>query len=223
MNIILASTSPRRQQLLKQAGVEFTTCAVDIDETVKEHELPQDYIVRMVSDKSKAACHLICNKGGDKTIGRNSDRNEAEKGKGTQITTDLTLIITSDTIGVLPDGKSILVKPRDKSDAFSMWSKMANSEHTIWTAVQLTVVDTVGNEIKKETLLEKTEVSFMPLTVQQMDDYWNSGEPQDKAGAYAIQGKGAAWVKRINGSYTNVVGLPLAQTLAAIERITDDI
>lgn len=94
-----------------------------------------------------------------------------------------------------------------------------NTQHAVWTAVQLTVFDNQANRLYSENILEKTEVTFIELDEPAMEAYWASGEPADKAGGYAIQGKGAAWVERINGSYTNVVGLPLSQTLAAIKNI----
>lgn len=199
MKIILASTSPRRQQLLALADIDFVTQAVEVDESVLPNETPQDYIVRMVEAKATAARQNL------------TDCYEVSE--------DYYLVITSDTIGVLADGLSILVKPTDKADAFAMWQKMSDTQHAVWTAVQLTVFDNQANSLYSENILEKTEVTFIELDEPAMEAYWASGEPADKAGGYAIQGRGAAWVERINGSYTNVVGLPLSQTLAAIKNI----
>lgn len=205
IKIILASTSPRRQQLLALADMQFDTQGVEIDESVLANESPQDYIVRMVQAKAVAAKEKL-NEAGNQSKGQHN------------------LVITADTIGVLADGSSILVKPVDKADAFAMWQKMSNTQHAVWTAVQLTLlVDGEGDTVASDHILEKTEVRFIELDEQAMEAYWASGEPADKAGGYAIQGKGAAWVKAINGSYTNVVGLPLAQTLAAIKRIRNKI
>ena len=211
MKIILASTSPRRQDLLSLADIEFTTQAVDVDESVLSEEMPQDYIVRMVQAKAEAAAEVIKQfVSSDKnSTATNLERKQEEH----------CLVITADTIGVLADGVSILVKPTDKNDAFAMWQKMSNTQHAVWTAVQLSVVDSVGKVIHTDNILEKTEVTFIELDKAAMEAYWATGEPTDKAGGYAIQGKGAAWVERINGSYSNVVGLPLAQTIAAIQRI----
>lgn len=207
MKIVLASTSPRRQQLLALADVKFDTLRVEVNETVLADETPQDYIVRMVQAKAIAAR--------DKLVDCvNQDVDLANRLH--------TLILTSDTIGVLDDGLSILVKPKDKQDAFKMWHRMSNTFHEVWTAVQLTLLDNEGKIVTTENILEKTQVTFIELTEQAMQNYWESGEPADKAGGYAIQGKGAAWVEQINGSYTNVVGLPLAQTLAAIESINKE-
>ena len=211
MKIILASTSPRRQDLLSLADIEFTIQAVDVDESVLSEEIPQDYIVRMVQAKAEAAAEVIKQSG-------SSDKNSTATNPE-QKQKEHYLIITADTIGVLADGVSILVKPTDKNDAFAMWQKMSNTQHAVWTAVQLSVIDSVGKVIHTDNILEKTEVTFIELDNTAMETYWATGEPTDKAGGYAIQGKGAAWVERINGSYSNVVGLPLAQTIAAIKRI----
>ena len=211
MKIILASTSPRRQDLLSLADIEFTTQAVDVDESVLSEEMPQDYIVRMVQAKAEAAAEVIKQfvSSNNNSTATNLERKQKEH----------YLVITADTIGVLADGVSILVKPTDKNDAFAMWQKMSNTQHAVWTAVQLSVIDSVGKVIHTDNILEKTEVTFIELDKTAMEAYWATGEPTDKAGGYAIQGKGAAWVERINGSYSNVVGLPLAQTIAAIQRI----
>lgn len=202
MKIILASTSPRRQELLALADIDFVTQAVEVDESVLPNETPQEYIVRMVQAKATAAGQNLTDLTGLYEAGESHY-----------------LVITSDTIGVLADGLSILVKPTDKADAFAMWQKMSDTQHAVWTAVQLTVFDNQANRLYSENILEKTEVTFIELDEPAMEAYWASGEPADKAGGYAIQGRGAAWVERINGSYTNVVGLPLSQTLAAIKNI----
>ena len=211
MKIILASTSPRRQDLLALADIQFITQAVDVDESVLSEEIPQDYIVRMVQAKADAAAEVIKQSG-------SSDKNSTATNPE-QKQKEHYLVITADTIGVLADGVSIVVKPTDKNDAFAMWQKMSDTQHAVWTAVQLSVVDSVGKVIHTDNILEKTEVTFIELDKAAMEAYWATGEPTDKAGGYAIQGKGAAWVERINGSYSNVVGLPLAQTLVAIKRI----
>ncbi|WP_313596640.1 Maf family protein [Psychrobacter sanguinis] len=211
MKIILASSSPRRQDLLSLADIEFTTQAVDVDESVLFEEMPQDYIVRMVQAKAEAAAEVIkqCVSSNNNSTATNLEQKQKEH----------YLVITADTIGVLADGVSILVKPTDKTDAFAMWQKMSNTQHAVWTAVQLSVIDSVGKVIHTDNILEKTEVTFIELDNPAMEAYWATGEPTDKAGGYAIQGKGASWVERINGSYSNVVGLPLAQTIAAIKHI----
>ena len=205
--IILASGSPRRYELLTSANVTCQILRVDIDETPNTDELPTDYIARMVSAKADAAVQALQE---DATL-------------WDAATDDTQIILTADTIGVLPDERSVLIKPEDKADAFAMWQQMSGVTHQVWTAVQATQIkkgsDSAITIIETVKLLEKTDVQFVTLNDAMMMAYWDSGEPHDKAGGYAIQGQAAAWVERIEGSYTNVVGLPLAQTLAMLHKL----
>ncbi|MBI0427146.1 Maf family protein [Psychrobacter sp. NG27] len=226
MKVILASGSPRRRELLARTKLDFTILSVDVNETWHNDESPTDYIERMVATKANAAIQQL-----NQTM--DSDQDGATS----------CMILTSDTIGVLADGKTVLVKPTNREHAYTMWQQMSDTEHEVWTAVQATLVDlkprasgstsegTLDNASKcdpvfqiidQQHILERTSVTFIALTQAMMSDYWDSGEPADKAGGYGIQGLGAAWVSRINGSYTNVVGLPLAQTLALIKNMTPD-
>ena len=217
MDIILASGSPRRRELLERAQLEFSTLSVDIDETQHDDESPTDYIERMVATKAEAAIQQL------------ASRLKTDK----SCFSDSLIILTSDTIGVLADGQTVLVKPVDREHAYSMWQQMSDSVHEVWTAVQATHVslsskvanssthEPVFQIINQQRITERTEVTFIALTAEMMSNYWESGEPADKAGGYGIQGLGAIWVSRINGSYTNVVGLPLPQTLALIKNVTD--
>lgn len=220
MNLILSSGSPRRRELLTRAQLDFTVMSVDIDETPHTNETPKDYIERMVATKAEAAL---------KQLNKELKANHAD-------CADLFesfIILTADTIGVLADGKTVLVKPDSREDAYRMWQQMSDNSHEVWTAVQATFVsltskatnnpthEPVWQIVNQQQITERTEVTFVPLTEEMMRNYWDSGEPADKAGGYGIQGLGAAWVSRINGSYTNVVGLPLAQTLELIKNITD--
>lgn len=241
MQIILASGSPRRHELLSQAGVNFDVMSADIDEQVDASETPKNYLKRMVAQKALATMDKLNQCGFQLNVGRQTIDFEAPL-----------LIVTADTIGILPDGQSILVKPRDKADAFTMWQQMSDTTHQVCTAVQATLLihnpvaadlthsadvnlnnrpisDQQNTALQytdspsalrvawQQQIIECTEVNFVPLTSEQMERYWQSGEPLDKAGGYAIQAGAAAWVASIHGSYTNVVGLPLAQTLALID------
>lgn len=197
MKMILASSSPRRKALLARLDIDFSVQSVDIDETRKPDETPTDYITRMVSQKAEGFLSDYCSK-------KQQDQPEQEK--------QSLLVLTADTIGVLANGKDVLLKPRNQADAYAMWQKMSNTFHYVWTAVQASLIDASGNLYWHSSILHSTKVEFIELTPADMDAYWQTGEPLDKAGAYAIQGKAAAWVKSIEGSYTNVVGLPLAQT-----------
>ena len=113
-------------------------------------------------------------------------------------------IIAADTI--VYQNETIFAKPKNKDDAFRIWQQLSNSQHSVMTTVSLLVSD----EIATRTVL--THVEFGLIEEKQMNQYWLSGEPSDKAGAYAIQGLASAWVKLIHGSYSNVVGLPLRET-----------
>lgn len=220
MNLILASGSPRRHELLTRAQLDFTVMSVDIDETPHVNESPKDYIERMVASKAEAALEQLNKELNKKLNDRQIDLSES------------IIILTADTIGVLADGKTVLVKPDSREDAYRMWQQISDNTHQVWTAVQATQVllsakssssPTSGRAfqiVNQQQITERTDVTFIPLTEEMMENYWDSGEPADKAGGYGIQGLGAAWVSRINGSYTNVVGLPLAQTVALIKNIT---
>lgn len=220
MNLILASGSPRRHELLTRAQLDFTVMSVDIDETPRVNESPKDYIERMVASKAEAALEQLNKELNKKLNDRQTDLSES------------IIILTADTIGVLADGKTVLVKPDSREDAYRMWQQMSDDTHQVWTAVQATQVSLTAKAanhpshkpvlqiVSQQQITERTDVTFIPLTEEMMENYWDSGEPADKAGGYGIQGLGAAWVSRINGSYTNVVGLPLAQTVALIKNIT---
>ena len=220
MNLILASGSPRRHELLTRAQLDFTVMSVAIDETPHVNESPKDYIERMVASKAEAALEQLNKELNKKLNDRQIDLSES------------IIILTADTIGVLADGKTVLVKPDSREDAYRMWQQMSDDTHQVWTAVQATQVSLTAKAanhpshkpvlqiVNQQQITERTDVTFIPLTEEMMENYWDSGEPADKAGGYGIQGLGAAWVSRINGSYTNVVGLPLAQTVALIKNIT---
>jgi septum formation protein len=114
------------------------------------------------------------------------------------------LVLGLDTIVVAQD--NILGKPKDKADAIRMLSMLSDNTHQVLTAV------TITNAAQQKTIVVETKVCFGPLSTEQMAWYWKTGEPQDKAGSYGIQGLGGQFVKHINGSYSAVVGLPLYQT-----------
>ena len=222
MDIVLASGSPRRRELLANANLKLHITSVDIDESTLADESPTDYIQRMVASKATAALQQL-------TANHRADNSLLAR------VSEPFIMLTADTIGVLPDGKTVLIKPTDRAHAYQMWQQMSANTHQVWTAVQATKVvllpslptalakknvinsEPVFQVLWQGQIIERTQVSFVPLNSAMMAQYWDSGEPADKAGGYAIQGLAAAWVTTINGSYTNVVGLPLAQTLALIE------
>lgn len=176
--LVLASGSPRRSELLSQMGVEFSVSVSDIDETRKENELPEDYVVRLAREKAKAV---------QKLHSYNSK----------------TAILAADTIVVQAD--RVYGKPRDFEHAKRIWHALSATKHQVVTAVSLLVGDFM------QVKVSVTEVEFSVINDAQMQRYWKTGEPTDKAGGYAIQGFASAWVKQIHGSYSNVVGFPLRE------------
>ncbi|MBO4350299.1 MAG: septum formation inhibitor Maf [Proteobacteria bacterium] len=185
--IILASGSPRRKQLLSEAGVTVITEPADIDEHPLEHEPPVDYARRMASEKARAAAahHL----------------NES------------VFIIAADTSVVL-DGV-ILGKPASQEHAIEMLNNLSGREHQVLTGV---CVLNVRQNLER-CFVSETSVFFTHLSQARIMNYIRTGEPMDKAGAYGIQGRAAGFVSHIEGSYTNVVGLPLCETLAVLEEM----
>jgi len=184
--LILASGSPRRQEMLTQMGVEFSVHVTDTDESRKESEAPEDFVTRLARDKAKAAVQAL-----DESVA----------------------VLAADTIVV--QGDFVYGKPKDFEHAQQVWHSLSANKHQVMTAVCLLY----GG--KSSVRLGTTEVEFGRITAEQMQRYWQTGEPLDKAGAYAIQGYASAWVKLINGSYSNVVGLPLREVnelLATIDR-----
>lgn len=226
--IILASTSPRRHELLNQVDIKHTCFAVEIDETVNENEQPTAYIERMVTAKALAVIETL--QTSLATMPTYSAVNLADADEGIIGTTNRiqqtnsTVIISADTIGMLPSGE-VLQKPKDFVAACQMWQQMSGTTHQVWTAVQVNQVRYYEKKLivqRQLTTLVKTEVLFIPLTTAMMQAYWQTGEPRDKAGGYGIQARGAAWVKAIHGSYSNVVGLPLVETLDLLAQCTAD-
>jgi septum formation protein len=177
--LILASASPRRSELLRQLGVEFSVQPTDIDERVRADEKPQDYVRRMALEKAAAGKGFIA-----------AGSNEC--------------VLAADTAVVI-DGR-ILGKPRDREDALEMLCSLSAAKHLVMSGVA------VCNDDSMRDVMSITEVTFGVVTPQQAAAYWDSGEPCDKAGAYAIQGQGAVFVRTLAGSYSGVVGLPLYET-----------
>ncbi len=174
--LVLASASPRRSELLRQIGVRFLICPVDIDEALLPDELPVSYVERLAVEKSQKG--FICSDG------------EAALGS------DTTVVI---------DGK-VLGKPVSREDAVCMLLALSGRTHQVMTGVALTTSS--GTQSCVVTI----HVTFKSLSKDECDTYWSTGEPKDKAGAYGIQGYGAVFVESISGSYSAVVGLPLAET-----------
>jgi septum formation protein len=173
MPIVLASASPRRQELLKNAGVEFVVCPANIEEVQLAGEDPSAFAERMARDKARVVRASVPD----------------------------TAILGADTIVVA--GDQVLGKPSDAEDAARMLRLLADRQHFVITGVCL-----IGADFE-DMRSEKTAVHFTPLTDVEIRDYVATGEPMDKAGAYAIQGRASRWILKIEGDYFNVVGLPV--------------
>lgn len=197
--LILASGSPRRRQMLSDLGLDFGVLPVDIDESPRPSEDPTDYVRRLALEKSAAALRLTASQSTGRLHG-SGDR----------------WVLAADTI-VAMDGE-LLGKPRDAEDAKGMLRRLSGREHQVLTGVAVRHGET-GCEVG----VESTDVQFGPLDEHQIAWYVASGEPMDKAGAYAIQGLCALFIEGIRGNYSNVVGLPLPLTYALLRRAGLDV
>lgn len=193
--LVLASASPRRKELLTQAGFSFTVQQSSIDETLLADETANAYVTRLAREKAQAVYDQIARE------------NPA---------TDL-LVLGADTTVVAPDGE-ILGKPCDETDAARMLRKLSGSTHQVITGVAL--VSEVVKPMGIETAAEVTYVTMATLSDDEIAQYVKSGEPMDKAGAYGIQGYAARYIPRVHGCYFNVMGLPLALVTSMIEGVT---
>jgi len=197
MRLILASASPRRAELLRAAGFAFEIVTTDVDERVRDGEAPAEYVRRLAQAKSE---HVVSG------LSRTSDL-PPEDGPD-----DDSIVIGADT-AVVVDG-AILGKPIDDADAAEMLRRLSGRTHEVLTGVS------VRRGAQELSCVETTRVEFARLSHGDIAWYVSSGEGRDKAGAYAIQGLAARFIPRIDGSYSNVVGLPiaaLAELLGAIE------
>lgn len=192
-DLYLASQSPRRKELLESMGLQLKCCPADIDETASAGESPQNYVQRLALEKAKTAYANI-----SKPV-KNIP------------------CLGADTI-VACNGE-LFGKPKNKQDAQRMWHAMSASQHQVLTAIAVVceVLNEGSNELREQTALSLNQVSFKKVTDDEMDIYWQSGEPQDKAGAYGIQGRASAWIESIQGSYTGIMGLPLYETNEALK------
>jgi len=191
--IILASASPRRKEILAQAGLSFEVICADCEEC-SSHTEPTQYVQEIARRKADA----VAEKCGVKSI--ESAHNAREKQD--------VLIIAADTV-VVHRGK-ILGKPLDQEDAFHMLSILQGDSHYVYTGVALFYRTVEGRE-KVCTFSEGTQVHVAPVSSEALRAYISTGEPMDKAGGYGIQGGFARYIQGIHGDYYNVVGFPLCR------------
>jgi septum formation protein len=172
----LASSSPRRKEILAALGLTFSADGADVDERRLGGESARQMVLRLAVDKAMAG-----SPGGD------------------------VVVIAADTLVVLDD--EIFGKPRDQDDALDMLRRLSGRTHQVLTGVA------VWADQEMRSALSETEVQFREISPDEALAYWQSGEPCDKAGAYAIQGRGGVFVEAISGSYSGVVGLPVFETV----------
>lgn len=188
--MILASQSPRRIELMREAGFSLTVQPADIDETPRAGEDAAALVGRLAADKARA---IAC--GGDADAGEP--------------------VVAADTV-VAIDG-SVLGKPVDEDDARRMLRLLSGRTHQVMTGV---CIGRGGTAEPVAAFVDVTDVSFYELTDAEIDEYVESGEPMDKAGAYGIQGIGGRLlVRRIDGDFYNVVGLPVARVVRALRKL----
>ncbi|MEZ8349894.1 nucleoside triphosphate pyrophosphatase [Vibrio splendidus] len=209
-HLVLASGSPRRKELLSQLGYEFSVLVTDVEECKHAQETAEEYVKRLSLDKALAALSLLKDNPSEKQHVVPSSDNVAVGSGIVAVGSDAisldseTVVLGSDTV-VVSQGQ-VLEKPTDFADSKRMLTQLANERHQVMTAVS------VVSEEKQRTEIIITDVWFKPLSEQEIEQYWQTGEPCDKAGSYGIQGLGGRFVTRIEGSYYAVVGLPLYET-----------
>lgn len=187
---VLASASPRRWELLEQAGIHFEISQAQGEE-ISAKETPADLVEELSFRKADEVAQRYLKKYKNDTV----------------------VIIGADTIVAHHD--EIMGKPKDLEDASAMLARLQGDTHQVYTGVTLIILEQGQEKRGREviTFHEKTDVHMYPMTPEQIAAYVATGEPADKAGAYAIQGKCAVYIKGINGDYNNVVGLPVARLM----------
>jgi len=181
--LVLASASPRRRELLTQAGFAFEVRPAHIPEDPLPDEDPIAYVVRLAREKAQAVF------------------NEVNDSSATVLGADTTVTLDSQILG----------KPEDAADAARMLRLLSGRTHRVITGIAVVTSESA------EVAAEVTGVRFLALSDEEIDAYVATGEPMDKAGAYAIQGRAARWIPRIEGCYFNVVGLPLSLVSTMLE------
>lgn len=190
--LVLASASPRRRDLLTQAGYTFQVIPAEVCEDVRPGEEPIPYVLRLARQKAEAVAHspeLLALAAG---------------------AADSAVVLGADTTVVAPTG-DILGKPENDADASRMLRMLSGATHQVITGLAVVAAGAI------EVAAEVTHVTFSSLSDETIAGYIASGEPHGKAGAYAIQGRAARWIPRIHGCYFNVVGLPLALAATMID------
>lgn len=195
--ILLASRSPRRQALLQQLQINYRAVDVEVDERVKGCIMPEFYVKSMAEAKAMAA------------LAEYRDQISSRR-----------LLLTADT--VISYAGKIIGKPESEAHFLEIMRRLSNKTHTVFTAITLVGLDDKPGSLatakeKFVTMLSESSVTFSILPEDFIYHYWQSGEPQDKAGGYAIQGMMAGYIESIEGSYSGIMGLPLFELRKALE------
>lgn len=190
MKLILASASPRRAEILRNAGFDFEVLPAEVDESVRPRESAAEYVRRLAEEKARAAAHRLAAK----------------------FKRDSAMVIAADTTVVLEE--EILGKPASADDARATLRHLSGKTHDVLTGLAVLPLRDTGIRLA----VESTRVTFARMTAHEIEDYMASGEPFDKAGAYAIQARGGKFITRIEGCYFNVMGLPLARLYSILRK-----
>lgn len=209
--IVLASASPRRKELLAQIGFSFTVMPSNVEENPVS-TLPQDMVIELSKEKARDVWKRL---GEDDINDAKHDMNvtvenrqEIGSAEYQENEKDGCLVISADTV-VAIEGE-ILGKPKDEEDAARMLGLLSGKEHQVYTGVTMIWTDETGEQ-KEYSFYVCTGVLMYRMNREEILNYVRSGEPMDKAGAYGVQGRAAAYIKSIRGEYSNVVGLPVGR------------
>ena len=198
--MIVASASPRRKELLEQIGAEFVICPAKGEEVITETD-PSAVVMELSRQKAEEVAYgvLIYNE-------QHADLTTPQ---------DI-LVIGADTVVAYEN--QILGKPKDEEDARRMLTMLSGKTHSVYTGVTFVFIDKEGRT-GEHCFFEKTDVCMYPLKEEEIDRYIQSGDPMDKAGSYGIQGRFAIHIKEIRGDYNNVVGLPVARLYQELQKL----
>ena len=207
--IILASGSPRRRELLEQIGLEFEICPAKGEEVITS-ENPTEVVQELAAQKAREVAGMV------KSYGASHEE---------LVTPQDMMVLGADTVVSCFDetaGKEVILgKPKDEEDAYRMLQMLSGRTHAVYTGVSIVLLDASG-KAGELTFYEETKVTMRAMSEEEIRRYIATGEPMDKAGAYGIQGKCAIYVDKIEGDYNNVVGLPVAAIYRRLKNIGID-
>jgi len=212
VQLVLASQSPRRKELLERIGFTIRTVPADVDESPLEAETPTEFVKRLAREKVLTVVERL--QATTSNLVEGGQANQTSPGiLSSKKETQLRWVVGADTVVVLDD--ELLGKPTDQDHAFDMLQRLSGREHQVITG--FCIFDIQKNKEGLQAVV--STVRFKRLSRPEIEKYLGSGESMDKAGAYAVQGIGAYLIDSVVGSYTNVVGLPLCQVMEMLEEM----